>query len=145
MIIYGFYGTGKTTACEKLKEKGYKTLDLDEENFITRSDFPECYKNIIKEDHINTITFTNARSTAIDDTLIDIAFLPKNIDITIRRLEPRHTDVSFIENLKKQQTEIFAYLKDRFKNKNIIWLDKNEFIETYISEIIDLYEKETVT
>lgn len=137
MLIYAFYGTGKTTFTAMHEDF---CIDADEQYFIHSPDFPNNYIQYIeKENENNKIVFVNCRKGILDDSKIDIAFLPKKMETAIKRLKSRNTNDDFINELEYFQNEIMTELQNRFGN--IIYYDEEQYINTYEKEIFKYMEQ----
>lgn len=122
MIIYAFYGLGKTTFVEK---HNTISIDIDEQNYMLSCDFPKNYVKHINENHNNgKVVFVNARKGIINDENIEIAFIPENMDMVIHRLKERGVNEEFIKELIIRKDEILKELKSRFPNAIVITKDK---------------------
>ena len=90
MIVYAFYGIGKT---EFSRRSDIKCVDADEMDFIMRDDFPKCYNDFIESNNDeNTIVFVNARPYVIDYNKISVAFMPSEIEYVsgINKMQKKH-------------------------------------------------------
>ena len=123
MVIYAFYGMGKSTFTHSNADIW---LDIDEQYYYDIS----IMEKIIKENKNDKIVFINS----LDSKLIkyvDLAFVPNDIMVSINRLKRRNVDNSFISNLIHYKDEIYDIINSNFSNLKIITLK-----ETNISVII---------
>lgn len=137
MIVYAFYGLGKTTFVRK---HANVAVDADEE-YAMKREFPHNYrKSVYSYNDDNKIVFVNARNGVLDDSLISLAFIPENMDMIINRLRKRGVDESFIRELEVNSDEIMKELNARFPNA--IVLKENEYINDYGGLILKMYKEE---
>lgn len=144
MIVYAFYGLGKT---EFTKKSGLKCVDADEMDFIMNPDFPKCYIDFIKEhDAEDTVVFINARPYAIDFSIVKVAFLPSDINCIKKRLLDKGIDHYFVSDIVMQWHDIKCDLDDIFGLYNTpeILLDEDEYLLNYTNLIKKFTTKKVV-
>lgn len=131
MVIYAFYGMGKSTFTHSNADI---CLDIDEQYYYDIS----IMEKIIKENKNDKIVFINS----LDSKLIkyvDLAFVPNDIMVSINRLKRRNVDNSFINNLIHYKDEIYDIINSNFSNLKIITLKDNEYISNYKDLILNSY------
>lgn len=130
MIVYAFYGLGKSTFVARHKSM---CRDIDEQDYMLSIDFPQNYVEHIYGNHESKkIVFTNVRSGIIDDNDVALAFIPMNMEMVAERLRWRGTSETFIKELLDRDNEIFDELLKRFPNAIIVPDDK------YLADYEDL-------
>lgn len=136
MIIYAYYGMGKTTFVGNHKEIA---IDIDNQYF-SRVNYPMNYRSAVY-DEINAqkMIFINSDEGAIDENDIDIAFIPSNMKMVERRLRERGTDVEFIYDMMQEAEAIMKMLHIRFPNA--IELKDDEYISDYEELLLSRYHK----
>lgn len=138
MIVYAFYGLGKTTLA-----KGSLTFeDIDDEYVFNKyGDIyltDKFYNKLAAEDAISnsSIYLVNLRSTVIDKD-IELAFLPDNIEMIKERLRKRDVAEDFIEDVCNQV--VLDSLYKRFPDAIII--RENEYLSDFKDYIIEEYAR----
>lgn len=131
MIVYAYYGMGKTTLQNAHKDV---FIDIDEEYVMSEFNYEiEAIKTYIEHLSKDHIVLINGRLLMLDIP-IDIAFIPENVDITIERLKTRGTDDSFVNFVKESFDENMQWVKE--KCKSIIVLNKDEYLSDYTDMIL---------
>lgn len=131
MVIYAFYGMGKSTFTHSNADI---CLDIDEQYYYDIS----IMEKIIKENKNDKIVFINS----LDSKLIkyvDLALVPNDIMVSINRLKRRNVDNNFISNLIHYKDEIYDIINSNFSNLKIITLKENEYISNYKDLILNSY------
>lgn len=130
MIIYAFYGMGKTTLCNKepdiFIDADYETYKFSPHEMNYR-DFVLC------ESKKGKVVLVNSPVDVLKDTDIAIAFIPSDIEYIAERLINRGTNKYFVENLVTYKNTILRELNECFSRKII--LNKNEYISNYQGEL----------
>lgn len=137
MIIYGFYGMGKSTCIENDTTNLF--TELDDEYVAFNQWSHDKITNEINELSNNHILFINGH---LPDYCkhIDMAFMPKNIDIAVTRLLQRNTCNNFVEYIKQSYDEILEYVKNHVIN--IVYLDTEDYVTNYVDTITQLYKEQ---
>jgi len=134
MIIYAFYGLGKTT----FSQNNILCVDMDAEYYYFENKTMDGYVDRLKQlSDSGKIVFTNIRREIMNDNLVDMSFIPETINVSLKRMISRGTDSSFILELEARQEEIMNDLKIRFEKAIIIKDD--EYISNYKDIIMQKY------
>lgn len=133
MIIYAYYGLGKTTLC---KTRPDIFIDFDEEYAML--DFNRNL-NAIQEAITNLskhyIVLINGHLANLN-IKIDLAIMPDNIQIAVNRLKNRNVDKSFIKFMTETFDENQHFINQ--KCTNIITLKPDEYLSDYKDYILNL-------
>lgn len=125
MLIYGFFGTGKTTFCKEYPEV---TIDLDEQFYVSHNWFMtniELYKGC------GGLCFTNSFDSL---PYVDIIFIPEHIELVKGRLKKRgNVKKTFLDKLNE---DMLIQIKRQYTNK-ICVLGKREYILTYKDKLLE--------
>jgi len=134
MIIYAFYGLGKTT----FSQNNILCVDMDAEYYYFENKTMDGYVDRLKQlSDSGKIVFTNIRREIMNDNLVDMSFIPETINVSLKRMISRGTDSSFILELEARQEEIMNDLKIRFEKAIVIKDD--EYISNYKDIIMQKY------
>lgn len=138
MIIYAYYGSGKTTLVNQCPE------------LFTEIDAEHCWnisvEDIIKQIHEldkDHIVFINGYLYKLPTVSVDMAFIPESIDIPLKRLQNRNVDASFLTFIQ----ESFSDCKQDVINMipNHIYYDENTFLSDYHHYFETLYQERKKT
>lgn len=127
MIIYAYYGLGKTTLCKKNPDL---FIDVDEEYVMPKfNQNLDAVKDYILKMSKHHIVLINGRLFQIPEIKVDFAFIPANKQMILNRLENRHTSQGFIDFVKYTFDEnIFAV---KTKCERVITLSPNDYLSDY--------------
>lgn len=124
MIVYAYYGLGKTTLCQT---QPHLCTEIDEEYLPKPYDIDEVTRTIQTLSQTK-IVFINGRLGLLPDIHIDVAMFPEDVNTTLKRLVNRHTDPSFGTFLK----ETFHESKDLISARtDCVWLLSSD---AYVSD-----------
>lgn len=128
MIVYAYYGFGKTTLCKNKKYPQF--MEIDEE-FGQVEDLRK-----LKELSKHSILLVNGHIglDENDDIIIDIAFLPKDINIAVNRLQQRDVDASFLTYMIETYKDVLQAVTK--KAKIVVFYDKNEYLINHAYELM---------
>lgn len=134
MIIYAYYGSGKTTLVNQCREL-FAEIDTE---YCWNISVEDIIKQIheLDKDHI---VFINGYLYRLPTVSVDIAFLPENIDIPLKRLHNRNVNSSFLDFIQ----ESFPDCKQDITNMipNHIYYDENTFLSDYSNYFKTLYQE----
>ena len=137
MIVYGFYGVGKSTCVKNDTTNLFTELDSE---YIMLNDWSSFeIKKQIADLSKNHILFINGHLIDVCDQPIDIAFMPKNIDITVKRLQQRQTCNDFVAYVKESYDEILEHIQKHVTN--IIYLDNDDYVTNYDAKLTKSYHQ----
>ena len=139
MIVYAFYGMGKTTLCNKNPDN-FIDVDYEVYKFEPREISYRDY--VLNESKKGKVVFVNCPSDVLESKDIDIAFIPSDIEYIIDRLIERGTNKWFVENLAAYKGEILEELNERFSKKLV--LKSNEYISDYKGELVKMMNNEVL-
>lgn len=127
MIIYAYYGLGKTTLCKKNPDL---FIDVDEEYVMPKfNQNLDAVKDYILEISKHHIVLINGRLFQIPEIKVDFAFIPANKQMILNRLENRHTSQGFIDFVKYTFDEnVFAV---KTECEHVITLSPNDYLSNY--------------
>ena len=124
MIVYAYYGLGKTTLCQT---QPHLFTEIDEEYLPKPYDKDEVTRTIQTLSQTK-IVFINGRLGLLPDIHMDAAMFPEDVTTSIKRLENRQTDPSFASFLK----ETFHESKDLISARaDCVWLLSSD---AYVSD-----------
>ena len=123
MIVYAYYGFGKTALCAN--EKYSPFIEIDEE--FGQADNMLVLKELSK--HSILLVNGHIGLDENDDITIDIAFLPKNVNIAVNRLQQRGTDASFLTYMIETYDDVLQAVTK--KAKTVVFYDENEYLTNY--------------
>lgn len=138
MIVYAFYGLGKTT----LAKNSLTFEDIDDEFVFNKYGdiflMDKFYDKLAAKDALsnNNIYLVNLKSTVIDED-IELAFLPDNIKMIQDRLRQRGVAEDFIENICNQ--DVLDSLYKRFPDAIII--KEDEYLSDFKDYILEEYAR----
>lgn len=120
MIVYAYYGFGKTTLCANNKYSPF--IEIDEEF----GQIEATHK--IKELSKHAILLVNGHIglDENDDIVIDIAFLPRNVNIAVNRLQQRGVDASFLTYMIETYNDVLQAITK--KAKIVVFYEENEYL-----------------
>ena len=138
-IVFGFYGTGKTTFC---RENPTLAKEYDSEYFRF---VPDMKQNLEKDLQTDIILFIN-RLEFFENYIftgknqVQLIFLPKNKNIFRDILYKRNTQPEFIKDILKEYPAMIRSIQQYAKKHQIpfITLDKNEYISQYKNKILEM-------
>ena len=133
MIIYAYYGLGKTTLC---KDRPDIFIDFDEEYAMI--DFNQdlnAIQKAITDLSKHYIVLINGHLSNLD-IKINLAIMPDNIQMITNRLKNRDVDKSFIKFVTETFDENRHFINQ--KCTNIITLKSDEYLSDYKDYILDL-------
>lgn len=137
MIVYAFYGLGKTIF---VKNHPDIAEDMDEEFYLCGTDKTlEDYRAAVMTDADKRIKFVNCRIDTLDASLIDMVFIPTDMDFVIERLRIRGVNEHFISEMLSSGNLILNELRERFPNA--IEVSKQEYISDYENLILERFGK----
>ena len=129
MIIYAFYGLGKTTLCSECPEK---FVEVDEEYALSDFSFDiEAITNYITALSRDRIVFINGKLFLIEGIDPDLAFIPENYEMIEERLLSRGVGKSFLNNLRRIYEDIIQDIKR--KCKIVITVRENNYLSQYVN------------
>lgn len=133
MIVYAYYGLGKTT----LAKNSDLFVDADFQYYF---DEIEEYKQFVYNNNkIGKIVLINSPIDIIPNELIDVVFVYKDIDDMIERLNKRLSNVTFINHIVENKSEIVKEFDCRFDNiRHKIIVPKETYLSDYRDFLIDL-------
>lgn len=128
MIVYAYYGFGKTTLCENNKFSPF--IEIDEE--FGQADDMHVLKQLSK--HSILLVNGHIGLDENDDITIDVAFLPKNVNIAVNRLQQRGVDASFLTYMIETYDDVLqAVIK---KARNVVFYEENEYLIHHAYELM---------
>ena len=137
-VVFGFYGTGKTTFCKENPTIA-KEYDSEYYRFV-----PDMKQNLEKDLQTDTILFINRLEffenyTFTGKNQVQLIFLPKNKNVFRDILYKRNTQPEFIKEILKEYPAMIRFIQQYAKKYQIpfIILDKNEYITHYKNFILE--------
>ena len=137
MIIYAYYGLGKSTLTKAYPDK---FIDIDEEYIVPQFAFDTpAVTNYINEQSKDKIALINGCLFLSENINVDIAFIPENFDMVEERLYKRD-DVNywFMQTVTEQFDDIIKAIKT--KCKNVITLSEDEYLSQYADVLLRNYK-----
>ena len=128
MIVYAYYGFGKTTLCENNKFSPF--IEIDEE--FGQADDMHVLKQLSK--HSILLVNGHIGLDENDDITIDVAFLPRNVNIAVNRLQQRGVDASFLTYMIETYDDVLqAVIK---KARNVVFYEENKYLIHHAYELM---------
>lgn len=137
MIIYAYYGLGKSTLTKAYPDK---FIDIDEEYIIPQFAFDtQAVTNYINEQSKDKIALINGRLFLSENINVDIAFVPENFDMIEKRLYTRNdTNFGFMQTIAEQFDDAIKAIKT--KCRNVITLSEDEYLSQYADVLLQNYK-----
>ena len=135
MIIYAYYGLGKSTLTKAYPDK---FIDIDEEYIVPSFGFDKpAVADYINEQSKDKIALINGRLFLSEKINVDIAFIPENFDMIEERLYKRN-DVNywFMQTVAEQFDDMVKAIKT--KCKNVITLNEDEYLSQYADVLLQI-------
>ncbi len=128
MIVYAYYGFGKTTLCENNKYSPF--IEIDEE--FGQADNPQLLKKLSK--HSILLVNGHIGLDENDGLPIDVAFLPRNVNIAVNRLQQRGVDASFLTYMIETYDDVLQAVTK--KARNVVFYEENEYLINHAYELM---------